>query len=346
MGMFDIPVPSKTDTNVPVPKTPEITVDTYNSALKKLQQSFKEGADLIDYLADMRNQLISEQYKAIDDEQEEYTENLIFESYCDGPIFEKVNDENKGEIKSIAKKIRKEMLSLKRLAKNKLFKLKGSNFTSLSFLNDALALATGFNLALLFKNLIIWGSNMWVIDPAIITHFNNSELKLKSWQTICFVNPIGGGDTIGEIKNELNNEFKNILGDKYEIGIVKVKFVLGTLRGKKEAKDDESIGASSIFTNYLMVVNEKGTPLPNKEISAEATDDKSRALVSVCSKFMAKKVDTSSEEGMIASIKNKFGKGGKDEKPEKKPSKEDKKKEDKKSKVENKNESYELNLDF
>ena len=343
--MFDIPVPSKTDVNIPVPQKAEISVETYNAALKKLQQSLKESAELIDCLSDMRTQIMEEEAQEIDNNQEHYTEQLMFESYCDGPMFEKVEEANKEEIRSIAKKIRTQMLSMKRLVKNNLFKLKGSNITNMTYMADVLgSSATGTSAISALKSLIIWGSNMWIIDPAIISSFNNSELKLKSWQTICFFLPIGGKN-IGAMKTTLNTEFKDILGDKYEIGVVKVKFVAGTFRGKKEADDNES-PAMNDLNNYLLVVNQKGTALSNKEIVAEATNDRVKGMVRACAKFLKKKVDTSSESGMIASIKQKFQSkmGKKASAPEEK--KNESKKDEKKAKVENKNESYELDLGF
>ena len=332
MGMFDIPVPSKVNESIVIPKKTEIGVDSYNSAISALQKTFKEAADVIDSLEQLREQVLVEQQEEIDFEQENYTERALFESYCDGPIFEKVQDIDKKEVRRIAKKIREKMMSFDRIRKNGYFSLRGTSTTVWRRINNILnGIQSG--LSAFVWQFIVWGTNMWIVDPAIIVRFNNSELNLRAWQTICYLVPRSG--KISSIKKELNDEFKDILGDKYEIQFVKLKVIFAPWLGKREMEDDEDARG---FHNILMIVGEKGTSTSNKEMSIKVDNEKGAKTLTVLKVLADNKADTKSKEGFINSITNIFTK------IKDKFSK--KKNDEKEDNTENKNESYELDLNF
>ena len=87
------------------PKSVTLTADTYNDAIDLLQKSFKEAYEITGML---RNATIVE--KTAEDLQMEYIDDLILESFSEGPIFEAVAREDKKELKSIVKKIRKPVI--------------------------------------------------------------------------------------------------------------------------------------------------------------------------------------------------------------------------------------------
>ena len=334
MGMFDIPVPSKTDTNVPVPKTPEITVDTYNKNLSELKKSFKEAAELVESLyMGKKEEEISE--ATMEEYQENYTNSIMFESYCDGPIFEKVNDENKEEIRAIAKKIRSK---INKGHVNIVDYFKGKTQVSNKPSN--------------FIGILV---DTWVIDPAIISTFNNSELKLKSWQTISYLVP-SREDSIKNVLAKMNQEFKEDLGDKYEIDVIKLRLIGSVFTKKKELTDDEKERSGDFkdlfFRPLLLIVKNKGTSASNKtpemqiELSKESAGkltkmkDKIVGLVSkVKNKVTGNKVENKNESTEV-----KDDKEDKKKEKEKEDKKEDKKKKDEKDSV--KTESVDFDDDF
>ena len=254
------------ENSISVPASKEIDVKTYNDAITRLQKSFKESIDFMESLKSMR---VVEH--CTEDEQDTYTEQMIFESYCDGPYYEKVNAANKEEIKRIAKQLRGRMM-------NDAHSIKGIIGTISS--KGMTVLDVGFSLFPItwIPNILKYAFDMWVIDPILITKLNNSRLKLYAWQTICYV--YGTSYTLAEVKEKLNNEFSNILGDNYEIEIVKMKFILAAHRGKTALTDEEKGSTPERFSSYLLIVNEKGTPISNKEEEIKVEGEKAIKLVS------------------------------------------------------------------
>ena len=84
----------------------EIKADVYNSAMDALKKSFKEATELIDMLT---NCTIVE--STLEDQQDEFTENAIYESYINGPYFERVARTDKDEVKEIVKSIKSKITS-------------------------------------------------------------------------------------------------------------------------------------------------------------------------------------------------------------------------------------------
>ena len=277
------------ENSISVPASKEIDVKTYNDAITRLQKSFKESIDFMESLKSMR---VVEH--CTEDEQDTYTEQMIFESYCDGPYYEKVNAANKEEIKRIAKTIRNKFLSVAhdmKVIRGEIDSLGGPGAIPYALLK--------------------WGIDMWILDPILISKFNNSRLKLYAWQTICYV--YGKGMKLSDVKKKLNDMYKDELGDKYEIELVKMKFIWASIRGKKELTEDEKDSDSKIFNNYLLIVNEKGTPISNKEEEIKVEGDAAVKVVSAlkATEEIEPKSESSIKAGfkkLIDKIKSKFSK--------------------------------------
>lgn len=297
------------ENSISVPASKEIDVKAYNDAITRLQKSFKESIDFMESLKSMR---VVEH--CIEDEQDTYTEQMIFESYCDGPYYEKVNAANKEEIKRIAKEIRTKFLSSAhdmKVLKSEIDKIVGSVNDKNTMINSAFSIPNSIPYTLLK-----WGIDMWIVNPILISKFNNSRLKLYAWQTICYV--YGKGMKLADVKKKLNDMYQDELGDKYEIEIVKMKFFLPTIRGKKELTEDEKDRDSYRFTNYLLIVNEKGTSISNKEEEIKVESDAAVKMVSALK--ATEDIEPSSESSiksgfkkLIEKIKSKVSKKKKDE---------------------------------
>ena len=110
------PKPGEADKNhqptdkadVSIPASTTLTADQYNAALAALKKSFKEGVQIMEIL-----ESATIVHKTLEEEQAEYTESVLAEAYVqaieDGPIFEKVNREDKNNVKDIVRKIRKDI---------------------------------------------------------------------------------------------------------------------------------------------------------------------------------------------------------------------------------------------
>ena len=278
--------------SIPVPAKKEIDVATYNSILANLKKSFNESAQMIEMLEGLR---IVETNS--EDLQETYTEQAIFDSYCDGPYYERVTSENKAEVKSIAKNIRKKFLSAAhdmKVIKGEIDGIIGSVNDKGTLINTVLGIPSTIPYTLLK-----WGIDMWILDPILISKFNNSRLKLYAWQTICYV--YGKGMKLADVKKKLNDMYKDELGDKYEIELVKMKFFFQTIRGKKELTEDEKNSDSNTFTNYLLIVNEKGTSISNKEENITVEGD--AAVKTVSALKATEDIDPKSESSIKAGFK-------------------------------------------
>lgn len=114
-GEQNVPVPGglsekptakgHSEVSVPTPQKVELDVSTYNAAITKLQQSFKEGVEVLDIIRRADVVEISKEQK-----QKEFTENAINEAmlmaYEDGPLFEAVDRSDKNAVKKIVRHIR------------------------------------------------------------------------------------------------------------------------------------------------------------------------------------------------------------------------------------------------
>ena len=242
--MFDIELPSKKDVNIPVPQSTEIKDSAYNENIAKLQKSFKETAELLSVLMD-GNASIGE---STNQEQDDYTESLIFDSWCNGPIFEKVYESNKNEISRIAAKIRRKL-----------------NDPHLSIIDAIKGRTQIHNNA---TNPIGAIFDTWILSPRIITWFNNDNLRLYAWQTVAFCAP-PNDQSLKKTLAQLNDYFKDDLKDKYEIDFVKMRFLLGGYGKKRELTEDErentSGGFKTFLTPFILIIKNKGTKASNKD---------------------------------------------------------------------------------
>ena len=296
-----------------------LTESEFYSTLNRFKQQMFESIELIEMMEQGR--IVSE---TTQDEQDMYTEQMIFESYCDGPYYEKVNVANKEEIKRIAKQIRDKFLS-RTFKKSdtsggwiKGDKINGDTVTKNKLIRFTVSITSFVKGWGRIPNIIMWlvpalasFFNVWVLDPKIISKFNNSRLKLYAWQTICYV--YGKGMKLSDVKKKLNDMYKDELGDKYEIELVKMKFIWASIRGKKELTEDEKDSDSKIFNNYLLIVNEKGTPISNKEEEIKVEGDAAVKVVSAlkATEEIEPKSESSIKAGLkklIDKIKSKFSK--------------------------------------
>ena len=290
--------------SIPVPQKKEIDEESYNSILANLKRSFKESTELIEMLESLKVVETNSE-----DLQDMYTEQAIFESYCDGPYYEKVTSENKAEVKTIARNIRRKFLSAAhdmKVLKGEIDSIVGSVNNKSDLANMVVSLPESIPYSLLR-----WGIDLWILDPILISKFNNSRLKLYAWQTICYV--YGKGMKLSDIKSKLNEMYKEDLGDKYEIELIKMKFFWSTVRGKKELTDEEKNTDSNTFNNYLLIVNEKGTAISNREEEVKVEGDEAVKTVSAlkATEDIEPKSDSSIKEGFkkfINKIKSKFSK--------------------------------------
>lgn len=110
-GLSEKPTAKPADeASIPVPSKIEMDASTYNEALAKLQQSFKEGVDVLDML-----KRVDVVQKTQQERQQEFTENAMSEAmlaaYEDGPIFEAVSRSDKHDVKKIVHKVRNKIYS-------------------------------------------------------------------------------------------------------------------------------------------------------------------------------------------------------------------------------------------
>ena len=227
---------------IKIPKGEAITAETYNSALAALKKSFKEGYEIMGMLENAT--IVSSE--TID--QDTFTENAIYDamvdSYYEGPIFEAVQKENKGHIKDIAKKVRKELCKFTRSIK------------------------------WYFKK-INTGQRLGLLDPFILSKFGKG-LKLYSWQMVCLIY-MARGTTVGESIKSLNQEFAELLGDKYELKVVKLK--MGWITSDAEDLTNEEKGKTrSLWYYYMVIVNEKGDDTPDEVEIKINKDDLAKLL--------------------------------------------------------------------
>ena len=292
--------------SISVPNKKEIDVQTYNDALNRLQDSFNETVKFMKNVSINYNIV---EHTTDDLAQDFFTDRAVFESYCNGPYFEKVNAANKYEIKEIAKRIRSRLL-------DEAHDMKGLGATithKLRLLHDIIHSINPF---VAIINIIKYWSGMWVIDPILISKFNNSRLRLYAWQTVCYL--YGRSYTLAEVKKKMNNEFSDILGEKYEIEIIKMKFFFPTVRGKDALSDYEKSDTANVFNNYLLIINEKGTSVSNREETIHLQGEQAAKYVTALK--MTEDIEPKSESSikagfnkLIEKLKSKFSKKNSDE---------------------------------
>lgn len=226
---------------IPVPKGTVISAETYNSTITALKKSFKEGAEIMEML---ENATIVANESAVD--QDSFTENAIYdamvESYYSGPIFEAVQREDKGDVKEIAKKVRKAVCKFTRQVKWYFRKDVGN----------------------------VTGNKLGFLDPFIIDKLSG-ELKLHSWQTVCILFP-ARGTTIGQALSSLNEEFKDILGD-FELKAIKMGIMLGAFGGIDEVTEEDKAATRKLSKYYVLIVDAKKAKSPEEiEVKINKSD--------------------------------------------------------------------------
>lgn len=94
----------KDETPIKVSAGKEITPEMYNNAMNALKKSFKEAVDILEMMEQCN--IVETNTMAL---QEEATNNAILESFENGPLFEKVDRDDKDAVKEITKKIRSKL---------------------------------------------------------------------------------------------------------------------------------------------------------------------------------------------------------------------------------------------
>ncbi len=85
----------------------DIDADTYNNAIDRLQQTFKEAVETMDMLRNVN--IVTESKNSDYDAMEQYMESAMYD-YCVGPLFEKVSVSDKNEIKKIVDNIKSDVV--------------------------------------------------------------------------------------------------------------------------------------------------------------------------------------------------------------------------------------------
>lgn len=93
---------------VSVPADVTLDADAYNQALDALKKSFKEGAEVLEML--QHASIVNSYNESVFDEQDKYSAELVtealFNSYCDGPIYETVDRRDKDDVKRVTSEVR------------------------------------------------------------------------------------------------------------------------------------------------------------------------------------------------------------------------------------------------
>lgn len=97
---------------------------------------------------------------------------------------------------------------------------------------------------------------------------------------------------MGTTIKELNNEFSSTLGDKYELKILKMSAILGTLGGVREVTDGDKDRRPSGLQLYVLYVDEKGSG-SHSEIEVKLDDKASSKLQAAVEKI--EKADSKKE---------------------------------------------------
>lgn len=213
-GLSEKPAGVPADQNIPVPSKVEITSDAYNDALKNLQKTFKEGADLIEQLSNMIVVNESAEEKLMKD-QNAYVENAIdsalMESFINGPIFEAVTREDKNEVKNITSKIKKEIKSALKEDGVTYYEPKKIIRIILGVVSGA-AVGAGKSMAM-GKTAAVGGAVLGGVNGGIKEFWST-----RLWQILGVCHVESGN--IGTITKNLTEKFKEDLGD-YKILAVK-----------------------------------------------------------------------------------------------------------------------------
>ena len=232
------------DVSIPVPNKTELVEADYNDALKRLQQSFNELSDTVAQLGGGPSLSLMEA-------QEAYEEEMLLHAIESGPIYESVKKENKAEVKAIVKKVRKQFGWNKSLANfAKLFPLpKGS---------DPIIEAWMF------------------FDPVFLENFRGG-VQMYSWQSAGILVYHRGKETYQDMCRTMNEKAASILGDKYEIRFLKLRF--GFRKGaqwlpislvyRDELRDDEKNRDQKFFELAVLVIVDEKSAAKETEVKAE-----------------------------------------------------------------------------
>lgn len=215
-------------TNPSIPGKATLTTSEWGAAMSALKNSFKEGVQILEILENANIVDIS-----LEEQQRLHTEALmqeaVFESFCDGPMFEAVKAEDKGEIKKITKEIKKKLCKFSR------------------------------NIKWYFSKTPA-GRKLGFLDPMVLAACSG-DLKLVAWQTIAILYP-GKGTTLGSTLSDLNEEFAEALGEKFKLKAIRFNSILGAPSGIKDVDEKEQGEKRKYWSMYVLIVDSKDAETP------------------------------------------------------------------------------------
>lgn len=249
------------ETGPSIPKGTEITVEDWQASMRALQQSFKEGIELMQMLESCR--IVD---KTPGQRQQEYMENAMFEAmfaaYEDGPLFEAVKASDKDDIKKLVRALRPKLKN--ELKGNGLYfyDAKASTRTLSAALTAAASLgvtaagyavgpvagaltgaiadsATGSSVASLFQQL--WTTRLWQVLG--IVHIEEGNIT--------------------SVMNDLNEKYKDELGEYKIIHATAYPTIVDAFKSKFNWKNTKN--------SYFLLVDKK---LPKEVKDAIGAMDK------------------------------------------------------------------------
>lgn len=158
------------ETSIPTPAKVMLDSDTYNDALKRLQQSFKESFGIVETL--LNSQVMTE---SVEDKQKAFAESAMedainsafVEAYTSGPIFEAVERKDKNDVKKLVDDLGDDIKKFFQDQKYKVSKLK---VWGRSFLQAGIA-------APLYAIVEAWQVRMWqIVGVTFVEQTNRNNI--------------------------------------------------------------------------------------------------------------------------------------------------------------------------
>ena len=248
-GDFDKDATAAKRTSISVPGKVTLSADTYNAALKALQNSFKEAAGIIDAI---QNATISDSGITTGEVAmgESAVDEALLEAYEDGPYFESVNRADKDDVKKIVKSLRPKIEKMMDKSKVKFYK---PNLVARAL--TGILIPEPMNLSAWIDQ--IWKTRLWqVLGVMIVEEGNIKDLTDKMTQLYA--------DELGEYKILYAN------APMAFVDMFRLKF--GWKNTKKcyfimvDKKMDKEVTAA---------IKEMEKAIKEKEAQAKSTDDSS-----------------------------------------------------------------------
>jgi len=196
-GFKEQPATKPAEQGPSIPNKTEIDAATYNAALSNLQKSFKEAYEVIDML-----QKTTVVPQSVDELQRQFTESALDDAFLEsmekGPYFEKVDKDDKEEVQGIVNQLRKKVKTY----------FKDNNYK-------------------------FYQPNLWarvLLDPTGLPAAVRQIWSTRLWQVVGIVCIEEGN--VKDALDELNKEYKDILGDYKLVYFKSIPNIVDTFRLK------------------------------------------------------------------------------------------------------------------